>query len=266
MILRWLSHNRFRIQKVFCDEIHLIPDALRGPPLKEAVKWLRQFNMQMITLSATLSRRTETLMLNLFLSSRKDTVFIRSSVDRPEQSIQVLSVSRDDLLDAASQLAKAVGLALKPNERCVVFFNDVESLDKVADSCHATRYHSQLPMTGDTKEWNLEAFMTGEHKVMAATTSLSLGFHHDSVRVVIVVNGSYGLREVVQQFGRGGRDGKPTICYFISVKGWNQIASHEVSAYICCLASLLTTRYRITKMWSRCASSCSRDSAGRRPS
>lgn len=200
--------------------------------MRDAIKWVRQYEVQMITLTATLSRPVEKLMLRTFLSSRSDIDFVRASVDRPEQSIQVVPVSADDLLEYTSRLTRAVSQCLEPDERCVVFFNDVASLETVSDSCHTARYHAQLPMTGDTKEWNLEAFVSGEHKVMAATTSLTLGFHFKAVRVVIVVNGAYGLREVVQQFGRGGRDGLPTICYFLDVPKRNRIVPQPVRTCI----------------------------------
>lgn len=136
LILSWFSHNRFKIQKTFWDEIHLIPDALRGAPMKDAIKWVRTFEVQMITLTATLSRPVEALMLRTFLSSRQDIAFFRASVDRPEQSIQVLSISAGDLLEHTSRLARAVNLSLQPDERCIVFLDDIPSLEAVSASCH----------------------------------------------------------------------------------------------------------------------------------
>lgn len=96
--------------------------------MRGVIKWMRQFHSQMITLTATLSRSVETLMMTIFLWKRGDVRFIRASVDRPNLSIQVVPVSATDLIPHAISLVRAVNSALGPDERCVVFFNDVTSL------------------------------------------------------------------------------------------------------------------------------------------
>lgn len=193
---------------------------------------IRESEAQMILLTATLSRPVEKLIMTTFCMKAKEVDFIRGSADRPEHSLQVIPVLAEDLLQKTCRLTLAVSQSLALDERAVVFLNDVEFLEQVATTCHTARHHAKLPPTGDSRQYNLEAFASGEHKVMAATTSLTLGFHHSKIRVVIVVNGAYGLREVSQQFGRGGRDGRPTVCYFLDVDKTHRMVPVPVSTCI----------------------------------
>lgn len=200
--------------------------------MKAAAFNIRESDAQMILLSATLSRPVERLIMTTFSMKAKEVDFIRGSADRPEHSIQVISVLAEDLLEKTCRLTRAISQRLAPDERAVVFLNDVDFLEQVATSCHTARHQAKLPPTGDSRQYNLDAFSSGEHKVMAATTSLTLGFHHSKIRVVLVVNGAYGLREVAQQFGRGGRDGQPTVCYFLDVYKTNRMVPAPVSVCI----------------------------------
>ena len=71
----------------------------------------------------------------------------------------------------------------------------------------AVAYHAGLD--ADTRRVVQDAFLRGEHRVIAATNAFGMGVDKPDVRLVVHLDMPSSLEAYLQEAGRGGRDGHP---------------------------------------------------------
>ncbi len=71
-------------------------------------------------------------------------------------------------------------------------------------------YHSELSVA--ERKSNLEAFIKSGVGIMIATTSFGEGLDYDFIRFVLCYHVPSNTCELVQMFGRAGREGDPSFC------------------------------------------------------
>jgi len=72
------------------------------------------------------------------------------------------------------------------------------------------KYHGKLAM--DERERNQALFMNGSAKYIIATNAFGLGVDKENVRMVVHADVPGTIEAYAQEAGRGGRDGKETVC------------------------------------------------------
>ena len=68
-------------------------------------------------------------------------------------------------------------------------------------------YHGEKMSTHD-KQVTLENWQTGQIRVMVCTSAFGMGIDQPDVDIVIRVNVPPSLEQLLQEFGRAGRDGR----------------------------------------------------------
>jgi superfamily II DNA/RNA helicase len=146
-------------------------------------------------------------------------IAIRAQTDRPELGFHVLSLKqssqKDALFYALIRLVTGLIHRLEEKDRIIVFFQSVNELERYAKFSDCPKYHSKLPMQGDTKDFNLRRWDDGDHPVLAATTAVANGTDRPFVKYVVVYEGTFGLVTLMQEFGRAGRAGEYSQCIYL---------------------------------------------------
>jgi ATP-dependent DNA helicase RecQ len=128
-------------------------------------------------------------------------------IERPNFRYQVLrtvneEAKRESLLRILRE-EKGSGIVYAATIR------NVEQLHRflAANRVDAGRYHGKLP-TREREEVQ-ESFMSGNTRVMVATSAFGMGIDKPDIRFVVHWNFPDSLETYVQEVGRAGRDGKP---------------------------------------------------------
>lgn len=154
---------------------------------------------------------------NVFLNCKS--LDIRAPTIRPELSYQVLPIDTDALgistFTALTRLVHHLRHQLADRERMLVFFKDNSLAEKFSERTNCAVYHSRLPIAGNTKDYNLFRWDSGDTRVLAATTAVAQGIHRDYVKHVVFFEGAYGAISFYQGAGRAGRKGEPSFVFIL---------------------------------------------------
>lgn len=201
------------VSRLFIDEAHeiLVSQPERIPVWSRFTQTTQESPLQRIFLTATLPPHME----EQFIAKAgclPTLSVIRESGNRPELSYNVIGLTRGHSFNAWTGIIRLAGHiqasfhASGSDDRCLVFFQSVDEVDRFAAKFDCAKYHSRL--SPSEKEANKNAWDDGTHLVMAATTSLGQGIHRSNVRHVLFYQNAYGCISYSQATGRAGRDGK----------------------------------------------------------
>ena len=142
------------------------------------------------------------------LEIQKEGVF-RGDIRRDNLKIQIVDLyGFDNKLKTLFQL-------LHLDKPAIVYFSLIQSMQEASrflstQGMEHSMYHGQLPEKIRRK--TQESFINGETQVMLATPAFGLGVDKSDIRQVIHFELPGSLEAYFQEIGRGGRDGKETLC------------------------------------------------------
>ncbi|KAH8069686.1 P-loop containing nucleoside triphosphate hydrolase protein, partial [Cristinia sonorae] len=186
------------LYRIVCDEIH---KPLTDIHFREAFSQLHTLNLfrtQIIGFTATLP---PTLVRPLSEITNVQWHLLRQPSNRKELKFSIRRLPPTKVIDAAVKLAKATVENSKREERVLVYCNSKASCESVAEKIGCDFYHAGSDAAV------VEDFLAGKHRALVCTTALNSGFHHEFVSLVIQIDIPYSLLDLLQAFGRGGRNG-----------------------------------------------------------
>lgn len=205
---------------LFVDEHH---DQLGCPKdrcasWKKLAKWASTSEMPIFLLSASAPPRLEKRLLKTYQLREGTTTFIRSTTQRAEIGIHTIYLN--PLTDDAdlNNLVRSLQGRLKEEDRMLVFFASCGAADKFGNEHRCAVFHSNLPLSGNTKGYNLHIWDRGACKVMACTSAFGAGVDRPNVRFVVIMEPAYSLLTTIQMVGRAGRDGKEAHAFLATVE------------------------------------------------
>ena len=216
---RWVSDNCTKICAMIFDEAHTVITSEDFRKVMRAVRRLTVINVPLTFLTATLPPRLENYFRNQ-VGLPKDCRMIRTKTNRPEHiySIKVgprpkgkgADARRPGLRIGARFVAK-LAQGLEGKDRAIVFTRRKSDGQVLSEDLYDCPFISSDMESDRQRMESIRKWENGETGgILMGTSSLIQGLHYDHVRFVVFVAAPWGLMDLVQGAGRGGRDGKPT--------------------------------------------------------
>jgi ATP-dependent DNA helicase RecQ len=190
------------------DEAHCIsewghdfrPDYLRLGPVIEELG-----HPVVLALTATASPPVRTEIVEQL--GMEDVAIVVRGFDRPNIHLAVEAIG-DDWLKREALIERVAGI----EGSGIVYAATRRTVEELAEALRdagigAAAYHGG--MAAGVRERTQDAFMSGETRVIVATTAFGMGVDKQDVRFVLHYDISDSLDAYFQELGRGGRDGEP---------------------------------------------------------
>lgn len=219
------SFQRTGIAMMVIDEAHCISQW--GPDfrpeyllLKDVIKTLNPPKLLMLTATATSVTRQDIISrLGLDTTSVKQII---QSVNRENIFLAVEEVAnpdekRDRLLELIQQLG-GQGIIYFSSRSLA---NEMAAYLSIATDYQVAAYHAGI---SDVDRYRIQQqFMHDEIQVVCATSAFGMGIDKDNIRYVIHYHLPNSLENYVQEIGRAGRNGQPSLAILLYAPGDIQI-------------------------------------------
>ena len=216
--------ERLSISLFVVDEAHCIsqwgydfrPDYLK---LGTVRKKLREPLTLALTATATTTVMKD-IIESLELTHCKEVIF---SIDRPNIAMSVIQV--DSLQEKWQLLYDYVSKLSQPG---IIYFSSKKMAEKAVGFLtskgisRVNAYHGGMDQ--ESRVLIQQQFLHNQLDIICATSAFGMGVNKDNIRFVIHFHMPQQIESYLQEIGRAGRDGKPSIALLFYMPGDEQIA------------------------------------------
>ncbi|WP_144547528.1 ATP-dependent DNA helicase RecQ [Bacillus sp. X1(2014)] len=147
---------------------------------------------------------------------------IESTIDRPNISFYV-----KELLDYREKQGIVCELVANLKKPGIIYFSSKKMAEQMASLlaekgiCRAMTYHGGLDQ--NTRILIQQQFLYGQLDVICATSAFGMGINKENIRFIIHYHMPMQIESYLQEIGRAGRDGKPSIAILLYTSGDEQL-------------------------------------------
>ena len=202
-----LNHSGI-LKRVVFDECHTIITQAHFRDIMSRLYHLRNLSVQTLFLTATLP---PTLIAE-FESAMvlQNMRYIRASSFRTNIHMKVQKCPNGRAITAGVRLVKELLVHQQPKQRIVVYCRtkSLASLLSSTNMLHCPCYHAGLSLS--ERSDCVRRWMESETGCLVATTAFGTGVDVPGIHHTVHINLPYGMVDLIQESGRGGRDGQPS--------------------------------------------------------
>lgn len=152
----------------------------------------------------------------------EDAVKVESTIDRPNIAIWI-----EEIEEYQKKTDRVLELAAKLEKPGIIYFSSKKMAEQMAlllegkNICNASAYHGGLDQ--DTRILIQQQFIHNQLDVICATSAFGMGVNKDNIRFIIHFHMPMQIESYLQEIGRAGRDGLPSIAYLLYSPGDEQL-------------------------------------------
>ncbi|CAH2715704.1 ATP-dependent RNA helicase DbpA [Neobacillus rhizosphaerae] len=171
-----------------------------------------------LTATAT-SKVREDIIASLGL---EEMIKVESTIDRPNIAYYVEQIT--DYHDKQNRVIDLVSWLQKPG---IIYFSSKKAAEQMAsllvekEICQAMAYHGGLDQT--SRILIQQQFIYGQLDVICATSAFGMGVNKENIRFIIHFHMPMQIESYLQEIGRAGRDGLPSIAILLYSPGDEQL-------------------------------------------
>jgi ATP-dependent DNA helicase RecQ len=147
---------------------------------------------------------------------------VESTIDRPNIAFYV-----EKLIDYHEKQQRVLDLVSKLQYPGIIYFSSRKIAEQMASLlnergiCHANVYHGGLDQ--DSRILIQQQFIHNQLDVICATSAFGMGVNKENIRFIIHYHMPLQIESYLQEIGRAGRDGKPSIAILMYSPGDEQL-------------------------------------------
>ncbi|ALC90084.1 ATP-dependent DNA helicase [Bacillus sp. FJAT-18017] len=145
-------------------------------------------------------------------------VRIVSSVDRPNISFQIEKLG--DYREKERRILELVGTLKRPG---IIYFSSKRAAEQTAAMLRSKGFSGTMPYHGgmDQEQRILiqQQFLNSQLDIICATSAFGMGVDKEDIRFVIHYHMPMQIESYLQEIGRAGRDGEPSLAILLYAEG-----------------------------------------------
>ncbi|PLR86107.1 ATP-dependent DNA helicase [Bacillus canaveralius] len=173
-----------------------------------------------LTATATKEVRAD-IIQSLKLAEMNEIVF---SVDRP--NITLVAEHLEDFRSKQERLFHYASLLRGPG---IIYFSSKRLAEQMAQLLRDKGIAKVMPYHGGMEQEDRilvqQQFLLGQLDIICATSAFGMGINKDNIRFVIHYHMPIQLESYLQEIGRAGRDGKPSVAILLYSSGDEQLSA-----------------------------------------